>query len=91
MDLTSLVQLLTSVLSVTLELINKLKEIIFNVIPQSSGLPPKIATLFTYLLVLSGLYAMFSAARTLFKIIIIIFTILLIVEVGIWIATGKSP
>jgi hypothetical protein len=91
MDLVALVSQLTSALASLVNLVVKLKDFIFNVIPQQVGLPPKIAELITYLIVLAGLYAMFSAAKTFFKILLIILTLVVVVEVVVWIATGKSP
>jgi hypothetical protein len=91
MDLVALVSQLTSALASLVNLVVKLKDFIFNVIPQQVGLPPKIAELITYLIVLAGLYAMFSAAKTFFKVLLIILTLVVVVEVVVWIATGKSP
>jgi len=91
MDLVALVSQLTSALASLVNLVVKLKDFIFNVIPQQAGLPPKIAELITYLIVLAGLYAMFSAAKTFFKILLIILTLVVVVEVVVWIVTGKSP
>jgi len=82
---------LLSVLSSLLQFVVKLKEIIFDVVPKELGLPPKIQMLFVYLIILGGLYAMFSTAKTIFKIIIVLLSILLIVEVIFWLATGRSP
>jgi hypothetical protein len=89
MDLVALVSQLTSALASLVNLVVKLKDFIFNVIPQQVGLPPKIAELITYLIVLAGLYAMFSAAKTFFKILLIILTLVVVVEVVAWIVTGK--
>jgi hypothetical protein len=91
MDLVALVSQLTSALASLVNLVVKLKDFIFNVIPQQVGLPPKIAELITYLIVLAGLYAMFSAAKTFFKVLLIILTLVVVVEVVVWILTGKSP
>jgi hypothetical protein len=91
MDLVALVSQLTSALASLVNLVVKLKDFIFNVIPQQVGLPPKIAELITYLIVLAGLYAMFSAAKTFFKILLIILTLVVVVEVVVWIVTGKCP
>jgi hypothetical protein len=91
MDLVALVSQLTSALASLVNLVVKLKDFIFNVIPQQVGLPPKIAELITYLIVLAGLYAMFSAAKTFFKVLLIILTLVVVVEVVVWIATGRSP
>ena len=85
----ALVSQLTSALASLVNLVVKLKDFIFNVIPQQVGLPPKIAELITYLIVLAGLYAMFSAAKTFFKILLIILTLVVVVEVVVWIVTGK--
>ena len=85
----ALVSQLTSALTSLVNLVVKLKDFIFNVIPQQVGLPPKIAELITYLIVLAGLYAMFSAAKTFFKILLIILTLVVVVEVVVWIVTGK--
>ena len=87
----ALVSQLTSALASLVNLVVKLKDFIFNVIPQQVGLPPKIAELITYLIVLAGLYAMFSAAKTFFKVLLIILTLVVVVEVVVWILTGKSP
>jgi len=89
--LVALVSQLTSALASLVNLVVKLKDFIFNVIPQQVGLPPKIAELITYLIVLAGLYAMFSAAKTFFKILLIILTLVVVVEVVVWIVTGKCP
>ena len=87
----ALVPQLTSALTSLVNLVVKLKDFIFNVIPQQVGLPPKITELITYLIVLAGLYAMFSAAKTFFKVLLIILTLVVVVEVVVWILTGKSP